>query len=398
MSYDFALENPCPHQVIREVVSLDYSFQQTIRFQRPPFGQNVTLYINGVIVPPSGLYSTASLPFSNPEPYRIIQGQSDLLYFQVGQNAPIFVQLNSGFAVSAAALAQDLNNKLPGLSITTTNSVNAPSRVVMGTQTQVNGRAFTFVDPRWSDKTSSLPTTSRVLGAYNSLGIVPGRVVSGYKLFPGWQFAHDPQSPLETDRIIQLNEPLRNAQPILQANYFTTAANCRRCFGTRIEFDYDVLAGTYETVENADLLAQEFDKFLITELGSHWKWPWLGSNLVNRIGGKGTTGITNAGALLTSDVTTAFATYQSIKQQQDANYPFQMVADAEYPVSIQNVIASPAANDPTIYLISAGVVTRSTTPVTLTRVIGQPNPLSVLSSNPAQNLLFAGNVPFLFRS
>jgi hypothetical protein len=398
MSYDFALEQPCPHQVIREVVALDNVYQQTIRFQRPPFGQNVTLYINGLIVPPQGLYSTASLPFFNVEPYRITQGQSDLLYFQTGQNNPIFVQLNPGFAVSAASLAQDLNNKLPGLSITATDNTKFPGRVVMGTLAPINGRAFTFVDPRWTDKTSSLPTTPRVLGAYNSLGIVPGRVVSGYKLFPGWQFAHDPASSLEYDRIIQLNEPLRGAQPIVQANYFTTAANCRRCFGTRIEFDYGVQSGTYETVANADLLAQEFDKFLITSLGSHWKWPWLGSNLVNRIGGKGTTGITNAGALLTSDVSTAFATYQSIKQQQDANYPFQMVSDAEYPVSIQNITVAPAQNDPTVFLISAGVVTRSRTPVTLTRVIGQPNPLSVISSNPAQNLLFAGNIPFLFRS
>jgi hypothetical protein len=239
-----------------------------------------------------------------------------------------------------------------------------------------------------------------VLGAYNALGIVPGRVVSGYLLFPGWTLAHDPQSPLETDRIVQLNTPLPNAAPIIQANYFTTAAACRRCFGTRIEFDYNVLNNTYETVQNADLLAQEFDKYLFTVLGSHWKWPWLGSNLINRIGGKATTGLTNAGALLTSDVATAFATYQSVKQQQDANFPFQMVTDAEYPQAIQNISAAPAANDPTIFLVSAAIISRSRTPITLTRVIGQPNPISVLSGNAPAALLYgadASNVGFLQR-
>ena len=392
MSFDFALEKPCPHQVLFEVVTLDPTYQQTIRFQRPPFGQNVTLYINGVQVPQQGLYTTASLPFSNAEPYRIIAGQNDLIYFQIGYNTPVFVQLNPGTNVSAAALAANLSGKLPGLSFTVVNS-----RVVVSTTSPILGRAFVFVDPRWTDLTSSLPTTPRVLGAYNTLGIVPGRVVSGYQLFPSWTLAHDPQSPLETDRIIQLSQPLRGNQPIVQANYFTTASNCRRCFGIRIEFDYNVLSGTYETVQNADLLAQEFDKFLFTTLGSHWKWPWLGSNLINRIGGKGTTGLTNVSALLVGDVSTAFATYQNIKQQQDANYPFQAVTDAEYPLSISNIQASSAQNDPTTFLVSAQITSRSTTPITLTRMIGQPNPLSVLSSNPTQNLFFAQNPSFLLR-
>ena len=97
---------------------------------------------------------------------------------------------------------------------------------------------------------------------------------------------------------------------------------------------------------------------------------------------------------------TAFATYQSVKQQQDANFPFQMVTDAEYPQAIQNISAAPAANDPTIFLVSAAIISRSRTPITLTRVIGQPNPISVLSGNAPAALLYgadASNVGFLQR-
>jgi hypothetical protein len=394
MSFDFALEKPCPHQVLFETVTLDPTFQTTIRFQRPPFSQLVTLYINGVQVPQTGLYSTASLPFSNPAPYRIISGQSDMFYFQLGQETPFFIQLNPGVSVSANDLAADLNGKLPGGLLAAVQN----NRVIVSTPTPINGRAFTFVDPRWSDKTSSLITTARTLGAYSALGIIPGRVVSGYKLFPSWGLARDPLSPLETDRIIQLSEPLRGNQPIVQANYQTTASQCRRCFGIRIEFDYNIVNSTYETVENADLLAQEFDKFLFTQIGSHWKWPWLGSNLINRVGGKGTTGLVNVSALLTSDVTSAFATYQNIKQRQDANFPFQQVSDAEYPLQLTNVSAQQAQDDPTTFLVSASVVSRSRTPVQLTRIIGLPNPLTVLNQgNPQQNLLFAGNPGFLLR-
>jgi hypothetical protein len=392
MSFDFALEKPCPHEVIFETVALDPVYQQTIRFQRPPFSQNVALYINGVQVPPTGLYSAASLPFSNPAPYHIVSGQSDLLYFQMSQQRPIFIQLNPGVSVSANDLATDLGGKLPGLVVDVQNS-----RVVVSTPTPVNGRAFTFVDPRWSDKTSSLITTSRTLGAYAALGIVPGRTVYGSKLFPGWSLVKDPMSPVDTDRMIQLTEPLRNAQPIVQANYQTSAAQCRRCFGIRIEFDYNIVNNTYEVVSDADLLAQEFDKFLFTTIGSHWKWPWLGSNLINRVGGKGTTGLTNVSALLTSDVTSAFATYQNIKQRQDQSFPFQQVSDAEYPLNLTNVSAQQAQGDPTTFLVSASIVSRSRTPVQLTRIVGMPNLLSVLSSNPTANLLYAGNPGFLLR-
>ena len=393
MSFDLSLERSCPHQVLFEVVQLDNVYQKTIHFQRSPFSQNVTLYINGVEVPQTGLYSIASLPFSNPAPYRIIHGQNDMLYFQIGQQIPIFIQMNSGVSVSADNLARDLGSKLPGLNVTVSNN-----RVIISTFAPVNGQAFTFVDPRWTDKTKSLTTTSRVLGGYASLGIIPGRVVSGYKLFPSWKLVKDPMSSVDTDRIIQLSEPLRNNQPIVQANYQTTAAQCRRCFGVRIEFDYGIVNNTYETIKDFDLLAQEFDKFLFTSIGSHWKWGWIGSNLINRIGGKGSSALSNVSALLTSDISSAFATYQNIKMQQLTNFPFQKISDAEYPANIQNVSAQQSQDDPTTFIVSATIVSKSTAPaVTLTRIVGQPSPLSVLTSNPTANLLYSSNPSYMLR-
>src|SRR5690606_28519206 len=104
--------------------------------------------------------------------------------------------------------------------------------------------------------------------------------------------------------------------------------------GTQLEFDYSIVDGTYETVKNTDLLAQEFDKFLHTEIGSHWKWNWLGSSLHSRIGGKGNMGITSATSLLNIDVSQAFKTYQNIKEKQDTGFPQQRVSDAEYPLEL----------------------------------------------------------------
>ncbi len=392
MSYDYALEKPCTHQVIFETAALDPIFQNTIRFQRPPISLNVTLYINGDMVPPMGLFSHARLPCTNPAPYTVVSGKSDMLYLQLGADTPTFIQMNPGFNLSAANIVSDLSTKIPGLNVTAVNN-----HVVFSTPARVNGRAFTFVDPRWTDKTSSLPTTARVLGGYNALGIVPGRVVSGYPLFPSWSLVKDPTSAYDNGRMIQLSQPLKGDEPIVLVTYFTQAQYCRRCYGVRIEFDYNVLNATYETVQNADLLSQEFDKFLFTRIGSHWKWPWLGSNLTNRIGGKGNTGSSNVSAFVSMDINTAFATYQSIKSQQDTGFPTQMVSDAEFPKALDNVSVLPVTGDPTTYIVTASLVTRSLVPVELTRVIGQPNPFAAASSNPTAALFFANNPDFLLR-
>jgi len=392
MSYDFALEKPCPHEVLFETGTLDSVTGDVIRFQRPPANQAITLYVNGVSVPPTGLYSFAELPFSQPEPYRILAGQSDLIYVSVGSDIPRLVSLITGHTVKAKDLARDLEVKIPELSIFVENK-----HVVFSTTEPVNGKAFTFHDPRWTDKTSSLPTTARVLGAYKALGIVPGRVASGRKLFPAWSLVKDPTSSLDASRMIQLESPLLNRTPIIQLNYVTAPQDCRRCFGIRIEFDYSILNNTYETIVDADLLAQEVDKFLFTRLGSHWKWPWLGSKLLDRIGGKGSTAAGNINALLTMDIAQAFATYQNIKNQQDSRFPFQQVSDAEYPRNIDNILVQSPVDDPTVAIITADVITRSLVPVELKRIVGTPNPFLVLGSNPQQTIRFASQPGLLLR-
>lgn len=148
MSYDFALEKPCPHEVLFETGILETTTQQTIRFQRPPANQAVTLYVNGVVVPQTGLYSVPSLPFSQPEPYRIIGNVNDLIYIGIGSEIPRIVPLIKGDNISANDMARDLSNKIPELTITVENK-----HVVFSANGPMNGRAFLFPDPRWTDST-----------------------------------------------------------------------------------------------------------------------------------------------------------------------------------------------------------------------------------------------------
>lgn len=392
MSYDFALERICQHQVLFELAQFDNT-RDVVSFQKPPAGQFVNLYIDGSYVPQDGLFSFAEVAFTKAEPYRISANQSDLIMVGIGNNVPRFVQLLTGSAVKAVDLAHDLSLKLPELQV-----LVRKKHVVLRSRTPFNGPAFVLPDPRWTDRTSSSPYTARVLGGYQQLGIVPGRVASGVQVFPGYDVIQDPNVPLNLPqfKILKFRSPLPNRNPLVQVSYVTRPSDCRRCQGTRIEFDYGVVGGTYETVVDSDLLSQELDKFLFTKLGSHWKWTWLGSNLINRIGGKGNTARSTVGAMISLDISQAFRVYQNIKSQQAQRTPFQQVSDAEYPASLENVDVKLLPNDPTVAIVTSTVKSKSRVPVPLRRVVGNPSPFT-LEGDPTTNLLFGSSPDFLLR-
>lgn len=381
MSYDFATEKQCDHTVFLETSSLDPFVRNTVRFQRPPASSRVQVTVDGIQVPPDGLWSTPSITFTRPEPYRVKVNKNDLLYLSVGNEPARLIQIVPGSAVPAKDIAQNLQRQVHDLAFDVVNG-----RVRVSARRPTRGRAFTFHDPRWTDRTGTMPNTSRVLGCYQELGIVAGRAASGTLVFPGWDLVSDPNSFVD-EKIVLFKEPLLTRFPTVQLTYVTDAANCRRCFGTRFEFDYTVKDGTYETVSGADLLFQEFDKFLFTRAGSHWKWPWVGTNISDRIGGKAATASGHTQAFITMDVTQAFRAYQDIKTQQD-NLVFQRVTDDEYPVSLDGLSVEYSPVDPTIAVVSAGITTRARGFVELKRIVGNPSPF-YLDGNPD---------PFRFRA
>jgi hypothetical protein len=405
MSFDFATAQLCSHEVYFETLELDPITRDRVQFLRPPSAGSVQLYIDGVLVPPSGLYSRAILPFTRPEPYRIRVGENDLIYIRIGFGAPRFIRLIPGTKVKAVDLASHLQKEIPELSITAENK-----RVYFRSIGAVNGVAFSFVDPRWTDTTSSLLTTARTIAGYQAVGITPGRSAKGRQIYPSWtigapnrQISSLPTTPsdpsssvLITDRILKFSNIFPNNDPLIQVSYVTTSVNCRRCHGSRIEYDYNVVGGTYEEVRNLDLLAQELDKFLYTKIGTHFKWQWLGSGLIDKIGGKGSTGVATINALITVDIQSAFRTYQSIKEQQEQRFPTQEVTDAEYPFNLDSVEVQIQPEDPTVAIVTTTVTSRTFERTGFERIVGNPNPFT-LANDPIQNLRLDPRYNFVAR-
>ena len=111
MSFDFALEKVCAHEVMFERASMAPDIADTIRLAKHPINQRVKLFLDGYDVPQSGLFAAAAIPFSRAEPYRILAGQSDILYVGIPGLAPRLISLPTGGAVPAIDVARELSKR-----------------------------------------------------------------------------------------------------------------------------------------------------------------------------------------------------------------------------------------------------------------------------------------------
>jgi len=378
MSYDFYIDKVCPHTIVDELGVLsdfDAALPSKISFplSRPPSNFSVKINVDGVDIPPSGLYTKAVAIFNKVDPYRIISNVNDLILFRMNNEPVRTIQLPAGNAVSAKTLAKFLSRIIPDLNIEAENG-----KVVFSSQSPYNGILFSFPDPRWTDKVSALISTSRIMAAYKTLGLNPGKCGIGRKIFSGYSVKLNQYTFVE-QYIVEFDDPVYNSKPVVFVTYQTIAPYCPRCLGSRVEYDYSIYNGSYNTVRNTDLLIQEFSKFLFTIKGTHWKWPWIGSNLSSRIGAKGNTGLGLASTFVQMDIENAFSVYQNIKKQQLLNFPGQNVTDAEYPISLMDTKVE-NKNDPTIFYANFTVMSKSTEPVQITRQLSEPDIYQITTS------------------
>jgi hypothetical protein len=387
MSFDFALRKICSHEIMFENSVLDSS-RRIVRFKSPPSSSRVTVYLNSIPIPSSGLRTSSEYSFILQEPYRIRQGKNDTLYVGIIGQSPKIVQIPSGSQVFGRDIAQEIQKVIPELSISVENG-----RIKISSR---DFSSFCFFDPRWEDKSFSLPSTQRIIDTFKYFGINPGRIVSSKSIFPGWDIVHDEDSPVESDRVIQFSRPIKNADCIPQVSYFAEPASCKRCNGSKIEYDYTISNNTYEIVKESDLLLQELDKFLFTRIGSHWKWTWLGSPLVDRIGTKNISQSNFTNSMINLDISQAFRVFQDIKSKQSIRFPFQRVTDSEFPFSLDSVNVVGFDEDPTVALVNISIKSRARIPIPINRIIGNPNPLS-LSSGASSALRLGSGIDFTSR-
>ncbi len=362
MSYDRQIDQICPHYVVQEAL-FPGADNQTIYPLRPIATiASVSIRIDGCTdVPPQGVQLPAQAVGGVVGPFTIVTGVNDTLIAKVNQGPLQTVVLPAQTQITADQVAFALNSSLQGVYFSSSNG------------------AVQFTTTTEGVNTSVLFATGSTLCA--SIGYNLNREFRGQQLVPGWTVISDPTALVQSpNRLIVFDLPLSSGTDFVEINYTTTRQLCRRCGGTGVEFDWRIgQGGDVITVADEALLIQELQKDFFTILGSNPFHTWYGTNLLDTIGSKLTSGgfVQN---LIVSDIYTAFNRWQQIKIQQQDNVG-QYVSDKEFPYRLLSVSLQQSQQDPTVIFVNITVQNRSSQPIQISRGLKIPQPLDLLGAS-----------------
>jgi phage baseplate assembly protein W len=214
--------------------------------------------------------------------------------------------------------------------------------------------------------------------------MVEDRVFLGLKSVPGWSIVRDPNTLDDRpSRWVVFDQPLKGFSDYVELNYVTIREECRRCGGIGVENDW-IYGRDGNTIEVRDeaLLLQEILKIMFTVQGSNPFNTWYGTGLTDSIGSKLVGMVQN---LIVTEISTAFSRWQSIKKQQEEAVG-QFVSDREFPFQLLNVKIEQSTQDPTVIFVSATVVSRSGSPLDISRGIRLPQPTDLLAATAQQGV------------
>lgn len=370
MSYDRQIDQICPHLLVGEAL-FPGSDRQTIYPMRPIATiSSVKVRLNGAIdVPSQGVAIPAQAVGSVDGPFTITTGVNDTLIVKINQGTPQTVVLPGSNQISADLVSYYLNVALQGQGVF---FQSAGSRVSFTTTTEGSQTSIFF------------PTGSTLCA---TIGFNLNREFRGQQLVPGWTVIADKNAlARQPNRLILFDLPLASGTEFVEIDYTTIRQQCRRCGGTGVEYDWRISNnGDVITVQDEALLIQELQKDFFTLLGTNPFHPWYGTNLLDTIGSKLTTGgfVQN---LIVSDIYTAFNRWQQIKTQQQTAVG-QFVSDKEFPYRLLSVQLQQSNQDPTVIFVNITVQNRSTQPIQISRGLKIPQPIDLLGASQQTGLI-----------
>jgi hypothetical protein len=364
MSLEPHLGHRCPHLVVEEPVELSELDRRTLPTKGPIASvDSVFLLANDQdYIPPSGLFTAATLAASRKGPFRIQDcagGNTLVIHTQRTMDT---VNLPTGDAVSIDRVLQAIRlatgNVLAvsenGTLILTENSDPGPESML-----RVSGGAVSAL-------------------GFEQLGS------RGKEIYPPWQLdTYYDILPTELpvglspvpSRRIKFVRPVKG-NPTLKATYAAMPDRCPRCGGTYVENDYRFdVQGDMVLLQDEDLLYQACLKALLTVLGSNPYHPSYGSEITRRIGLKANA---NAKSMISLDIQTALGKVKSLQQTQ-ARY--QNVTPQERLYSFGGISVESDPNDPTVFRAQVTVKNASNRPIQLNIVFTVPGVVALRGTN-----------------
>lgn len=363
MSLEPHLGHRCPHLVIEESVELSAD-RQTLPTKGPIASvDSVFLLANDRdYLPPSGLFTVATLAANRKGPFRIqncvgantlvihTRRAMDTVALPDGDAVPIERVLQAIRLATNTVLATNENGAL----VLTENADPGPESMI-----RVSGGAATAL-------------------GFDQMGS------RGREVYPPWQLdTYYDILPTEfpvglspaPSRRIKFARPLLG-NPTLKVTYAAMPDRCPRCGGTYVENDYRFdVQGDMVLLQNEDLLYQACLKAILTVLGSNPYHTSYGSEITRRIGLKANS---NAKSLVSLDIQTALGKVKSLQQTQSR---YQNVTPEERLYSFGGVSVESDPNDPTVFRAQVTVKNGSNRPIQLNIVFTVPGVVALRGTN-----------------
>jgi len=338
MSVDVQVAHACPHYIRYELVGI-LGGREVIP-QSPISGSGLlSLSVDGVEVPPSGLHSDVMVVFPKVGPYRFRVGSNNLV---ISGDGVVLLEIDFPARIfTQRALLEYISARLPfGLAVFSEG----------GSIRLSGGQSYRRLELGGSGLSS--------LGFRSQKYVVKSR-----ELFPSWKLVKQSGSigyKIQTSGVVA-------TESILKISYTTEKSYCRRCEGTGVENDLRFGDdGNMKMVGGYDLLYQRVAKILLTERGSNPYHLFYGSTADRLIGQKVSAGVISS---LKESVRDALDTHISIETQQAK---VQEMSSEERLLRVRSVDVSMVGDDETSYLVRVSVESFSSKVVNINVVFAVP--------------------------
>jgi hypothetical protein len=166
-------------------------------------------------------------------------------------------------------------------------------------------------------------------------------------------------------RLIYFKNKWQSPTDFFEISYKTSSTYCPKCSGLNVidDISYDVL-GQLSTIRDEPLLAQNLEKWTITELNSNPFHAYIGTGLVQIIGQR-IIDVDFMSARITQEISAALSRFQDL--QGKYRLTGRTMTDGETLESVDDVQVKIDDNDPTLMRVDVTVTARSGKPLTFTQ-------------------------------
>lgn len=169
------------------------------------------------------------------------------------------------------------------------------------------------------------------------------------------------------------NRPLKSDN-LIELSYTSPLGYCRKCFGTGLSYDYEVLedASGFRKVTGLSKLQQDCLKAVLTVRGSNIFHTWAGTSVESVIGERYST-------MMLLDLKQEIGTVLSgLKRSQLEQSGYQEVTADELLDTVDNISITVADYDPTLLLIEIDITSASGRTISVTQAFKSTGSISGL--------------------